>query len=225
MRTQQPYIALALPETAATKKKLWPFKEKKNENLNFRTREFNIYIWDIKLSPATSLAHLYFKLHSANSTSNSVIYSTVLHSLFYTHYWNLGLCRVSAALPSAFYQTLGQSPALGKELVYRVQDTRHSEALGKDGSRQRSVSGRLQLTSVSLCQGSAAGTRQSRFFAECHIAGTRQRECLPSVFCWHSANHICIFFYFGHQTFCGMFLHYVDLHVLFWNNYNSVFNS
>jgi hypothetical protein len=131
-----------------------------------------------------------------------------------SHYRNPCLCRVSAALPSAFYRALGkadfaerrtrQSPALVKELVYRVQDTRHSEALGKDvfaerqtldkdGSRQRSVSGRLQLTSVSLCQGSPAGTRQSRFFAECHIDGTRQRECLPSVFCGHSANHICIF--------------------------------
>jgi hypothetical protein len=33
------------------------------------------------------------------------------------------------------------------------------------------------------------------------------------------------FFYFGHQTFCGMFLHYVDLNVPFWDNYNSVFNS
>jgi hypothetical protein len=31
-------------------------------------------------------------------------------------------------------------------------------------------------------------------------------------------------FYFGHQTFCGMFLHYIDLHVPFWDNYNSVFN-
>jgi hypothetical protein len=71
---------------------------------------------------------------------------------------------VPAALPRAFYRALGkedfaegrtrQSPALGKELVYRVQDTRHREALGKDcfaerqtldkdGSRQRAVSGRL----------------------------------------------------------------------------------
>jgi hypothetical protein len=77
------------------------------------------------------------------------------------------------ALPSAFYRALGktgfaecrtrQRPALGKELVYRVQDTRHSRALGKDffaegqalgkqGSRQRAVSGRLQLTAVSLCR-------------------------------------------------------------------------
>jgi hypothetical protein len=82
----------------------------------------------------------------------------------------------SDPLPSAFYRALGkedfvecrtrQSPSLGKELVYRELDTRHSEALGKDsfaerqtlgkdGSRQRSVSGRLQLTSVSLCRGPA----------------------------------------------------------------------
>jgi hypothetical protein len=77
-----------------------------------------------------------------------------------------------------------QSPALGNETVYRVQDTRHSEALGKehfaewqtigkDGSQQRAVSGRLQLTAVSLCRGPKADTRQSRFFAECHITGTR----------------------------------------------------
>jgi hypothetical protein len=39
------------------------------------------------------------------------------------------------------------------------------------------------------------------YFAECHPMGTRQ-----SVF---------LFFYFANQTFCGMFLHYVDLHVPF----------
>jgi hypothetical protein len=90
------------------------------------------------------------------------------------HYRNPGLCRVPATLPSAFYRALGkkdfaerrtrQSSALGKELVYRVQDTRHRETLakdcfaerqtlGKEGSRQRAVSGRLQLTAVSLCRG------------------------------------------------------------------------
>jgi hypothetical protein len=46
------------------------------------------------------------------------------------HYRNPGLCRVPAALPSAFYRARGkedfverrtrQSPALGKELIYRV---------------------------------------------------------------------------------------------------------
>jgi hypothetical protein len=152
---------------------------------------------------------------------------------------------VPAALPSAFYRALGkedfverctrQSPALGTELVYRVQDTRHRETLGKDcfverqtlgkdGARQRAVNGRLQLTAVSLCRGPKVGTRESRFFAEYQIYGTRQRGSLPSAFCGHSAKHFLIF-YFVHQTFCGIFLHYVDLHVLFWDNYNSVFNS
>jgi hypothetical protein len=97
---------------------------------------------------------------------------------------------VPGSLPSAFYRALGkedfaesrtqQSPALGKELVYRVRDTRHIEALGKYcfaerqtlgkyDARQRAVSDRLQLTVVSLCRGPKAGTRQSRVFAECHI--------------------------------------------------------
>jgi hypothetical protein len=128
-----------------------------------------------------------------------------------SHYRNPALSRVSESFPSAFYQALDkedfaerrtrQSPPLGKGLVYRELDTRHIEALGKDGSRQRSVSSRLQLTSVSLCRGPPAGTRQSRFFAECHIAGTRQREFLPSVFCGHSAKHICIFFILATKLF------------------------
>jgi hypothetical protein len=98
-----------------------------------------------------------------------------------SHYRNPGLCRVPAALPSAFYRALGkenfaerrtrQSPTLGKELIYRVHDTRHSQALDKDGSRQRAVSGRQSLPSVkylalgkeSLCRVSSVDTRQSIF--------------------------------------------------------------
>jgi hypothetical protein len=129
---------------------------------------------------------------------------------------------VPAALLSAFYRALSkenfaerrtrQSPALGKELVYRVQDTRHRETLGKavfvegqtlgkDDSRQRAVSGRLQLTAVSLCQGPKAGIRQSRFFVECQIPSTRQRGSLPSVFCGHSTKHIFIFFILATKLF------------------------
>jgi hypothetical protein len=51
------------------------------------------------------------------------------------HYQNPGLCRVSDTLPSAFYRALGKEafgPALGNELVYRVQDTRYRNTLGKD---------------------------------------------------------------------------------------------
>jgi hypothetical protein len=77
-----------------------------------------------------------------------------------------------------------QNPAFGNETVYRVQNTRHSETLekepfaerktlDKDGSRQKAVSGCLQLMAVSLYRGPKADTRQSRFFAECQITGTR----------------------------------------------------
>jgi hypothetical protein len=124
------------------------------------------------------------------------------------HYRNLGLCRVPGSLPSAFYRALGkedfaesrtrQSPALGKELVYRVRDTRHKEALGKycfaerqtlgkDGVRQRAVSGRLQLMAVSLYRGPKAGTRQ--------------RVSLSSVISEHSAKYIFIFFILATKLF------------------------
>jgi hypothetical protein len=104
------------------------------------------------------------------------------------HYRNPGLCRVPAALPSAFYRALDkedfterrtrQSPALDKKLIYRVHDTRHSQALskdcfaerptlGKDDSRQRAVSGRLQLTAVSLCRASNIWHSAKKVFAEC----------------------------------------------------------
>jgi hypothetical protein len=83
-----------------------------------------------------------------------------------------------------------QSPALGNEVVYRVQDTRHRKTLGKDnftewqtlgkgGSRQRAVSGR-----------SKADGRQPLPRAEGRHSA---KNSLPSVFCGHSAKHIFIF--------------------------------
>jgi hypothetical protein len=162
-----------------------------------------------------------------------------------SHYRNPGLCRVLTSLPSAFYRALSkeafaesrtrQSPALGNELVYWVQDTRHRNTLGKDmfaewqtldkgGARQKAVSGRLKLTAASLCRGPRTDTRQRGFFVECQIFGTRQRP-LYRVSSLDTRQSIFLFFFnFGNQIFCGMFLHYVDLHVPFWDNYNRVFN-
>jgi hypothetical protein len=71
------------------------------------------------------------------------------------------------------------------------------------------------------------------FFAECPRANTRQRlihffkpslssaspQALGKTF---FAECILLFFLFFLQTFCGIFLHYVDLHVPFLHNYNSV---
>jgi hypothetical protein len=75
-------------------------------------------------------------------------------------------------------------------------------------------------------------------FAECQPGDTRQRFChytLPSVTlltlgkALFAECHLLIlgkvyfhFFYFVSQTFCGMFLHYVDLHVSFVDSYNIV---
>jgi hypothetical protein len=53
-----------------------------------------------------------------------------------------------------------------------------------------------------------------RVFAECPTADTRQRSLcrVPSL---DTRQSIFLFFYFSYQTFCDMFLHYVDLHVPF----------
>jgi hypothetical protein len=79
-----------------------------------------------------------------------------------------------------------QIPALGNDLVYRVQDTRYiitlgkdnfteCRTLGKDGARQRAISGRPKMTAINLCRGSKADTRQRGFFAECQLDDTWQR--------------------------------------------------
>jgi hypothetical protein len=64
----------------------------------------------------------------------------------------------------------------------------------------------------------------SLYFVECHPVHTWQR-LLCRVSSLDTRQSTFLFFYFPNQTFCGMFLHYVDLHVPFWDNYNSVFNS
>jgi hypothetical protein len=85
-----------------------------------------------------------------------------------------------------------------------------------------------------------SGTLGKGVFAECHLGDTRQRliyTSLPSVTqpalgkayfaeCQPANTRQSTFvFFFCHQTFCGLFLHYVDLHVPFGDNYNCVFNS
>jgi hypothetical protein len=132
---------------------------------------------------------------------------------------------VPDSLPSAFSRALGkaafaesrtrQSPTLGNELVYRVQDTRHRKTFGKDTFADWQTLGKgpsaavLKLTAVSLCRGPQAALGKDLF-----------TECLP----WTLGKAHFYFFNFGNQTFCGLFLHYVDLHVPFWDNYNRVFN-
>jgi hypothetical protein len=142
-------------------------------------------------------------------------------------------------LPSArrfaecFLSGTQQSPALGNERVYREQDPRHRNTLGKEifaecqtlGERRRSAKGRQQPSIADgcyLCRASSVGTRQRSFFAECQPADTRQIMLSRVPFLDTRQSIFFIFFSFPNKTFCGMFLHYVDLHVPFWHNYKNV---
>jgi hypothetical protein len=116
-----------------------------------------------------------------------------------------------------------------------VQDTRHRKTLGKDkfaewqtlgkgGTRQRAVSGRSKADGRQPLP-RAEGRHWAKWFL-CRVPNTwhSAKNSLPGVFCGHSAKHIFIFLNFVHQTFFGMLLYYVDLHVPFVDNYNRVFN-
>jgi hypothetical protein len=104
---------------------------------------------------------------------------------------------------------------LGKDIFAEWQ------TLGKGGSGQRAVSDSLKLTAVSLCRWPALSKETSLPRAKYLALGVDLfTECLL----WTLDKAYFYFFNFGNQTFCGMFLHYVDLHVPFWDNYNRVFN-
>jgi hypothetical protein len=126
-----------------------------------------------------------------------------------------------------------QSPALGNDHVYREQDSQERKTHGKDiftecqilGERQHSAKSRQPPSKAGgryICREPSPGTRQRSFFAECPPFDTRQSK-LYRVSPLYTRQSIFLFFYFANQTFCGMFLHYVDLHVPFWHNYKSVF--
>jgi hypothetical protein len=59
----------------------------------------------------------------------------------------------------------------------------------------------------------------------CRVSKDRHsaKAVLPSASCTTLGKVYFIFFIFGNQTFCGVFLHYVDLQVPFWYNYKCVF--
>jgi hypothetical protein len=129
----------------------------------------------------------------------------------------LGKVRLSATSLFTECWTLGTGPHSTKTLLPSVK---HSAkwALGKGPSAAVP-----KLTAVSLCREPRVGTRQRVFFAECQIVGTRQRT-LCRVSSPDTRQSVFLFFFdFVYQTFYGMFLHYVDLHVSFVDNYNRVF--
>jgi hypothetical protein len=104
-----------------------------------------------------------------------------------------------------------RDPPVPKRRQKYTLSSAHDQAFGKvlfaeyppDDTRQRLFHYTLpSATQFTLGKG---------FFAECHL--------------WALCKVHFYFFYFPNQTFCDMLLHYIDLHVPFWDNYNSVFNS
>jgi hypothetical protein len=72
-----------------------------------------------------------------------------------------------------------------------------------------------------LCRVSGFGTRLRTYFVECNPSDTRQ-TMLCRVPTLDTRQSIFLFFSFSNQTFYGLFLRYVDLHVQFLHNYKSV---
>jgi hypothetical protein len=113
------------------------------------------------------------------------------------------LGKVLRSVNSLFTEcrTLGTSKHSAKTALPSVKHSANM-ALGKGPLAPSTTDGRQSLPSVK------------------YLALGKESLCRVSyVDTWQSI------FFFCHQTFCGMFLHYVDLHVPFWVNYNSVFYS
>jgi hypothetical protein len=121
--------------------------------------------------------------------------------------------RQRAPLPSAEHSVQGGTR---QRQVCRVSNTRQS------GSRQRAVSGRPRADGRQSLPRANGWHSAKRLL--CRVPHSRHsaKHSLSSVISRHSTKYIFIFFNFVSQTFCGMFLHYVDLHVSFVDNYNIV---
>jgi hypothetical protein len=103
----------------------------------------------------------------------------------------------------------------------RLPSGKHSAkaALGKGPSAAV-----LKLMAVSLCQGLRSALDKEASLPSAKYL-TLGKELFTECLLWTLSKGYFYFFNFGNQTFCAMFLHYVDLHVPFWDNYNRVFNT
>jgi hypothetical protein len=92
----------------------------------------------------------------------------------------------------------------------------------KVDSRQRPVSSRLYLTVVIFAEGRALALGKEATLPSVPRL-TLVKECFVGCHFWTLGKVYFNFFSFSNQTFCGMFLDDVDLHVPFLHNYKSVF--
>jgi hypothetical protein len=128
----------------------------------------------------------------------------------------LGKVLFSVTIAFTESRTLGTERHSAKTVL---PSAKHST---NDDSRQRVVSSPSIADDRYLCRVSGFGTRQRSYFAECRKPDTRQTILcrVPSL---DTRQSIFLFFIlFSTKLFCGLFLHYVDLHDLFWHNCKSV---
>jgi hypothetical protein len=83
------------------------------------------------------------------------------------------------------------------------------------------VSNRLYLTTVTFAERQAFALGKVASLPSVAGPDTRQ-TVICRVSSLDTRQNIFLFFPFPNKTFCGMFLHYVDLNVPFWHNYKSV---
>jgi hypothetical protein len=115
------------------------------------------------------------------------------------------------SLPSAFCRALGKvlhsvtiSFTECRTLDTEIHSVKTSLPSGKHSAKvalgKGSSAAVLKLTAVSPCRGPTVGTRQSGFFAECQILGTRQRT-LYRVSSMDTRQSIFLFFKFCPPNF------------------------
>jgi hypothetical protein len=92
----------------------------------------------------------------------------------------------------------------------------------KGNTRQRAISSRLYLTTIIFAERRALALGKEATLPSVPRL-TLGKECFAECHSWTLDKVFFYFFYFTNQTFCGMLLHYVDLHVPFLHNYKSVF--
>jgi hypothetical protein len=158
------------------------------------------------------------------------------HSKITTGIWLfakcLALCPVLSvgSLPSAALgkvllsvtSTFTESRTLGTEIHSANKSLLNAKHSSNSGARQRTVSSRL-YSWRSLSLPSAESWHSTKKFLGLMSTGWHSTEhAMSSAVFGHSAKYIFTFS-FPNQTFCGKFLHYVDLHVPFSHNYKSVF--
>jgi hypothetical protein len=127
------------------------------------------------------------------------------------HYRNPGLCRVpfvrhsaKTSLPRAALGKVLHSVTMCRTLGIEIHSVKTSLPSGKHSAKAALGKGPstavLKLTGVSLCRGPRVNTRQSGFFAECQILGTRQRT-LYRVSSVDTRQSIFLFFKFCPPNF------------------------